>query len=85
MDAIGVAVATIAHASETRGQGRSSNLQRFKAHHPPTFIGGWDPMVDDHWFRQVEKVLEAMQITSNATRIRLVAFQPEGESKVWWD
>ena len=28
----------------------------------------------DHWFMQNEKVLEAMEITSDATRIRLVAF-----------
>ena len=42
-------------------------------------------MVADHWFQQVEKVLEAMEITSDATRIRLVAFQLEGESQVWWD
>ena len=26
-----------------------------------------------------------MEITSDATRIRLVAFQLEGESQVWWD
>ena len=43
-------------------------------HHPPTFIGGGDPMVVDHWFMQIEKVLEAMEITSDATRIRLAAF-----------
>ena len=41
-------------------------------------------MVADHWFMQVEKVLEAMEITSNTTRIRLVAFQLEGEAQVWW-
>ena len=42
-------------------------------------------MVADHWFRQIEKVLEAIDITSNAVKIRLVAFQLEGESQVWWD
>ena len=42
-------------------------------------------MVADHWFQQVDKILEAMEITSNATRIRLAAFQLEGESQVWWD
>ena len=42
-------------------------------------------MVADHWFMQVEKVLEAMKITSNTTKIRLVAFQLEGEAKVWWN
>ena len=42
-------------------------------------------MVADHWFRQVSKILEAMEITFNVTRIKLAAFQLEGESKVWWD
>ena len=42
-------------------------------------------MVVDHWFRQIEKVLEAMEITSDATKIRLAAFQLEGKSQVWWD
>ena len=38
-------------------------------------------MVADHWFMQVEKVLEAMEITSDTTRIRLAAFQLEGDPK----
>ena len=41
-------------------------------------------MVADHWFMQVENILEAMEITSDATRIRLAAFQLEGEAQVWW-
>ena len=41
-------------------------------------------MVAYHWFMQIEKVLEAMKITSDATRIRLAAFQLEGEAQVWW-
>ena len=46
----------------------------FRAYHPPTFTGGKDSMVVDHWFMQNEKVLEAMEITSDATRIRLAVF-----------
>ena len=42
-------------------------------------------MVDDHWFWWVERVLEAAEITSDVTRIRLATFQLEGESQVWWD
>ena len=53
-------------------------------HHPPTFMGGGDPMVADHWFMQVEKVLEAMKITSDTTKIRLATFQLEAEAQVWW-
>ena len=41
-------------------------------------------MVADHWFMQIEKVLEAMEITSDTTRVRLAAFQLEGEAQVWW-
>ena len=41
-------------------------------------------MVVDHWFMQNEKVLEAMEITSNATRIRLVAFSLENEARIRW-
>ena len=78
-------VATIAQASATGSPGGSSTFQRVKAHHPPTFKGGGDPMVADHWFKQINKILEAMEITSDATRIRLAAFQLEGESQVWWD
>ena len=76
---------TIAHASATVGEGGLSNLQRFKAHHPLTFKGGEDPMVADHLFQQVENILESMEITSDATRIKLAVFPPEGESQVWWD
>ena len=50
MEAMSAALTSIAHASEVGGQGGSNNLQRFKAHHPPTFIRGGDPMVADHWF-----------------------------------
>ena len=42
-------------------------------------------MVADNWFMQVEKILEVMKVTSNTTRIRLAAFQLEGEAQVWWN
>ena len=83
--AMGVAAAAIAHAGAIGGQGGHNNLQRFVAHHPPAFKGGGDPMVADHWFQKVERVLEAMEITSDVTKIRLATFQLEGESQVWWD
>ena len=63
---------TIAQVSVTVNQGGSSNLQRFKAHHPPTFKVGGDSIESDHWFQKVDKILEA-------------AFQLKRESQVWWD
>ena len=83
-EAVGVAAAAIAQTSIASSQGGLSNLQRFRAHHPPTFTGGGDPMLADHWFMQIKNVLEAMKITSDTTRIRLTAFQLEGEAQVWW-
>ena len=42
-------------------------------------------MVSNHWYRQVERILEAMEITFDAMRIRLATFRLEGESQIWWD
>ena len=42
-------------------------------------------MITDHWFRQVENIFEAMEIISDATKIKLATFQLEGESHLWWD
>ena len=42
-------------------------------------------MVADHWFQKVERILEAMEISSDATQIKLATFRLEGESQIWWD
>ena len=84
VEAVGIEVTAIAQASVAGSQEGPSNLQRFRTHHPPTFTRVRDPMVADHWFIQIEKVLEAMEITFNTTRIRLAAFQLENEAQVWW-
>ena len=73
-EAVGITANAIAQASIACRQEDPSNFQRFRTYHPPTFTGGRDPMEIDHWFIQNEKVLEAMEITSDATRIRLAAF-----------
>ena len=80
VEAVGITAAAIAQVGIAGSQGGPSNLQRFRAHHPLTITWGGDPMVEDHWFMQIEKVLEAMEITSDATRIRLAALQLEGEA-----
>ena len=82
--AVGITATAIEQAGISGSRGGPSNLQRFRAHHPPTFTGGGDPMVADHWFMQIKNVLEAMAITSDTTRIRLAAFHLEGEARVWW-
>ena len=56
-EAVGITAAAIAQAGIAGRQEDPSNLQRFRAHHPPTFTKGGDPMVADHWFMQIKKVL----------------------------
>ena len=41
-------------------------------------------MITNHWYWEVEKILKAMEIISDATKIKLVAFKLEGESQIWW-
>ena len=77
IEAMGAAISTATQVDVARGQGGASNFQRFKAHHPPMFTGGGDPMVADHWFRQIERILRAMEITSDTTRITLL------HSRLW--
>ena len=72
--AVGIAASAIAQAGAAGSQGGPNNLKKFRAHHPLTFTGGGDPMVADHWFIQIEKVLEVMEITSDTTRIRIAVF-----------
>ena len=45
VEAVGIAAAAIAQAGIAGSQGGSSNLQRFRAHHPPTFTDGGRPLV----------------------------------------
>ena len=49
-EAVGIAAAAIAQASAAGSQGGTSNLQRFRTHHPPTFTGGREPLAANHWF-----------------------------------
>ena len=82
---MGATTIAIAQASAAGGQGGPSNLHGFMTHHPSTFARGGDPVVVNHWFWQVGRILEAMEITSDAMRIRLATFKLEGKSQVWWD
>ena len=55
VEAVGIAAVAIAQAGIVGSQGGPSNLPRFKAHHPPTFTRGGDPMVVDHWFCRLRR------------------------------
>ena len=44
-EAVGITAAAVAQACIAGRQEDPSNLQRFKAHYPPTFTEGGDPIV----------------------------------------
>ena len=48
VEAMGAIAAAMTQANSAGSQGGPSNLQRFIAHHPPTFTEGKDPVVADH-------------------------------------
>ena len=62
IEAVGITTNVIARAGIAGRQEDPSNPQRFRTHHPPKFTVGGDPMIADHWFMQIEKVLEAMRL-----------------------
>ena len=68
-EAVEVVVVAIAQASATSSQGGPSNLQRFKSHHPPTFIRGgirWWQTISSGRLRRYWKlwILPPMQLRS---------------------
>ena len=66
-------------------RGGSTALQQFKAHHPPIYSAEPDPLIAERWINRIERILDAMEIANDATRINLVPFQLEGEAHNWWD
>ena len=52
-EAVGITDNAIAQAGIAGRQEDPSNLQKFRAHHRPTFTRGGGPMVADHWFMQI--------------------------------
>ena len=68
-EAVSITTVAIAQAGIAGGQEDPNNLQRFRAHHPPIFTRGGDPMMADHWFMQIENVLEAMELPLTRPRL----------------
>ena len=44
-----------------------------------------DRIRSQHAFCQIERILRAMEITSDITQITLASFQLESESHIWWE
>ena len=59
-------------------------LVEFYKLNPPTFQEVTDPEMVEGWLRQIKKILNAMGIVDDATRVCLATFQLRGPTEVWW-
>ena len=50
----------------------------------PTFTGESDPILAEKWEEQILKHLEALEVSDDATRIRLATFQFRDAAETWW-
>ncbi|XP_057948347.1 uncharacterized protein LOC131144022 [Malania oleifera] len=51
--------------------------------HPPTFTGGFDPIVVENWVQKMEKILKVLHCT-NEQKVLYAMFQLAEESERWW-
>ena len=51
---------------------------------PLTFSGEGDPILAEKWKEQILKHLDALEITDDATWIRLATFQFQDSAETWW-
>ncbi|XP_057981235.1 uncharacterized protein LOC131166676 [Malania oleifera] len=51
--------------------------------HPPTFVGGPDPIIAEDWVKKTKRILEVLHCT-NEQRVVYATFQLSGEAGRWW-
>ncbi|XP_058216872.1 uncharacterized protein LOC131327754 [Rhododendron vialii] len=78
-------LATNPPMQQPRTQNRAYFLSEFRKQRPPTFQGTPDPLVANHWIRQIKKMLEALGVQLSADQIALATYQFEGEVDCWWE
>ncbi|XP_057958389.1 uncharacterized protein LOC131151158 [Malania oleifera] len=58
-------------------------IDRFTRMHPPTFVGGLNPFIEEDWVEKTERILEVLHYT-NRQRVLYATFQLSGEAGRWW-
>ncbi|XP_058068413.1 uncharacterized protein LOC131217494 [Magnolia sinica] len=59
-------------------------LKEFRHVNPPSFRGEPDPMVEDRWRAQLEKIFIVMGCTKEQ-KVTLAIFLLDGEAEQWWE
>ena len=65
-------------------RGSTNVIADFCRLQPPIFTGEGDPMLAAKWLEQMEKSLELLGVTDDATSIKLVSFQLRDSAEAWW-
>ena len=75
VEAVGIAVVAIAQACAIVNQGRSNDLQRLEAHHPPTIRGGVDCRVRTTMTTEGEEASRIWVLVLRGREINLLLVQ----------
>lgn len=59
-------------------------LREFKHQSPSMFKADPNPMMAEEWLEEIEMILDTLDITNEAIRVQLAAYQIAGEPKQWW-
>ncbi|CAK9147644.1 unnamed protein product, partial [Ilex paraguariensis] len=70
-------IARVMSQSEGNGMNSMIALKEFGRQNPSVFNGEPNPTVVENWIRQIEKILDAMGIRSNGTKVTLDLMEPK--------
>ncbi|XP_058223089.1 uncharacterized protein LOC131332807 [Rhododendron vialii] len=64
---------------------RTRAMNEFCKRRPPTFNGDTNPTVAETWLKEVNVILDTLEITRNRDRLALATYQLKREAHYWWD
>ncbi|XP_061366867.1 uncharacterized protein LOC133310002 [Gastrolobium bilobum] len=71
----------VEHVDEHEAEER--RLMAFRKHKPPSFSGGYDPLVAEKWLQSMEKIFRVMRCP-DAVKLVYSVYMLEGEAEDWW-
>ncbi|XP_061339376.1 uncharacterized protein LOC133286051 [Gastrolobium bilobum] len=64
-------------------EAREKRLNAFRKHQPPTFEGGYDPIVAATWLQDLERIFRVMECPDNQ-RLLYATYMLKGDASDWW-
>ncbi|MQL82221.1 hypothetical protein Taro_014698, partial [Colocasia esculenta] len=63
--------------------GGPSTMERFKRMLPPSFKGESDPLLEESWMREIEKIFRAIRC-ADEDKVTLATYMLQERADVWW-